>query len=969
MDSEAIVTRLQNLEQLILSQQQLYQSLHDDLRAVATAAQPANNRGGGQRGGVGARGGGGVSRGNTTASTAAPYTGFNELSPRNSAHSIFLGTSDATRRDRIASVDSSVPPMAKVDERRSSSKSVTSLTTAASLSQQQADAANPLNRAISSEQITRFVRPPAITANLVVPDANSIQRASVIAKARARAAIEASAVKAAQAAASDDDGGALLKVDTRIARGRSASSIRTTASRLGSAKKSVRHGSHITLAPPSPSKIEEGGAAGPGAVTVDVEDEGDADDADDSTEALQQQRAAEAAKREQWVPVEHGPPPWYVHFYNDKVLVPSSTLEDIATQLMKKEQRREGVGFSMKKLPSGSTKNLRDVALASTRVFMKPTLATFTVHPESIFQRGWNTFLYATFVLQCLVLPIGLSFSEASPTVLYATWALLPWWVIDTVLSFRTGTVVGSQVTMHHGVIARRYLGGWFAADVLSYYVRLLCLLNFGAVAKTVIFGETWLSHMFKNLRTSLNLNSNVMRTLGIVFMMVLYWHFSACVRNYTNVLLDEVAIDNAFDRYTMGFYGSAAEMLSAGAVFLALLVGNVTTVMTGLDSSGRMYKEKIDEVQQYISYKDLDQGLRNRILSYFEYKYSKGKLFDEAKILQELNAPLRMQISMHNCKFLILKVPFFRDAGDAFISSVVTVLKVNHFLAGDVVIEEDTCGEEMYFIANGTVEVITGKAVRAKLTPGLFFGEIALLFGRLKRTATIRTTTPCILYSLSKTDLDLVLLRHPSMALRIRAVAEERLHQLIALKRAERESGRLKEALGKIGGLMGPTLPGEGMSPLHGPDGNARSNGSVADARWSADSIVDPVPGGATLPALPASSALTEDRAAAAVMVYREVQRSLAHVKSSGYAGGAVTDSDEGLGRLLQASNNAAAQTPGAIDSLLDQEDMEAEDVGWDQSTMLLDERDVVERREVEVRHSLTTLTVPGTRGRMPTA
>jgi hypothetical protein len=172
------------------------------------------------------------------------------------------------------------------------------------------------------------------------------------------------------------------------------------------------------------------------------------------------------------------------------------------------------------------------------------------------------------------------------------------------------------------------------------------------------------------------------------------------------------------FDRYTKGIYNSASEMLSAGfgaepptttsdrwftilnmiasAVFLALLVGNVTTVMTGLDSSGRMFKEKIDEVQQYILYKDLDASLKQRILNYFEFKYSKGKLFDEHKILSELNGPLRKQISMHNCKSLILKVPFFRDAGDAFISNVVTILKVNHFLPGDKVIEEDTSGDEM---------------------------------------------------------------------------------------------------------------------------------------------------------------------------------------------------------------------------------------------------------------------------------
>jgi CRP-like cAMP-binding protein len=111
-------------------------------------------------------------------------------------------------------------------------------------------------------------------------------------------------------------------------------------------------------------------------------------------------------------------------------------------------------------------------------------------------------------------------------------------------------------------------------------------------------------------------------------------------------------------------------------------------------------------------------------------------------------------------------------------------------------------------------VEVMTANTVRAKLTPGLFFGEISLLFGRMKRTASIRALTSCVLYSLSKGkffllqyfmyilmhlnlgDMDAVLQHHSKMAARIRVVGEERLEQLKALKKAERESNRLKEAM-----------------------------------------------------------------------------------------------------------------------------------------------------------------------------
>ncbi len=45
-----------------------------------------------------------------------------------------------------------------------------------------------------------------------------------------------------------------------------------------------------------------------------------------------------------------------------------------------------------------------------------------------------------------------------------------------------------------------------------------------------------------------------------------------------------------------------------------------------------------------------------------------------------------------------------------------------------------------------------------------------------MKRTATIKCVTACVLYSLSKKQLDEVLLHHPQMTAAIRAVAEQRL-------------------------------------------------------------------------------------------------------------------------------------------------------------------------------------------------
>lgn len=89
---------------------------------------------------------------------------------------------------------------------------------------------------------------------------------------------------------------------------------------------------------------------------------------------------------------------------------------------------------------------------------------------------------------------------------------------------------------------------------------------------------------------------------------------------------------------------------------------------------------------------------------------------------------------------------------------------------------EKGSIGENMFFIASGSVEVLSDGQIMAILRPGQFFGEIALLFGHMKRTATIKAVTPCILYSLSRHDLMFILNIYPEIAENLQKEAEKRL-------------------------------------------------------------------------------------------------------------------------------------------------------------------------------------------------
>ncbi|RKO94678.1 cyclic nucleotide-binding-like protein [Blyttiomyces helicus] len=161
---------------------------------------------------------------------------------------------------------------------------------------------------------------------------------------------------------------------------------------------------------------------------------------------------------------------------------------------------------------------------------------------------------------------------------------------------------------------------------------------------------------------------------------------------------------------------------------------------------------------------KDFSSALRSRIVEFYELKYSGGTYLNEKAILKELNSPLRRIVAVHNCKHLILQVPFFKEADNKFITELSLFLEERHFLEGDLIMSEGDEAEEMYFIWTGTCAVsIQGV-------------EIALLFSGMRRTATITAVSPCVLYSLSKHNLDTVFDRFENMAESVHKVAHERL-------------------------------------------------------------------------------------------------------------------------------------------------------------------------------------------------
>ncbi len=126
---------------------------------------------------------------------------------------------------------------------------------------------------------------------------------------------------------------------------------------------------------------------------------------------------------------------------------------------------------------------------------------------------------------------------------------------------------------------------------------------------------------------------------------------------------------------------------------------------------------------------------------------------------------------------------PLSRAAQDL----IADAARVRIYSKGETIIRHGSSGDSMFVIHEGAVSVRVDDDEVARLEPGDFFGEMALLTGET-RTADIVALTDVIAVEIAKDALQPVLVDHPDLAATISAKVMERRGTLDSLRSEERE-------------------------------------------------------------------------------------------------------------------------------------------------------------------------------------
>ncbi len=330
--------------------------------------------------------------------------------------------------------------------------------------------------------------------------------------------------------------------------------------------------------------------------------------------------------------------------------------------------------------------------------------------------------------------------------------------------------------------------------EINSNNSKLLFITDFIATFPWVLLVNTefiWLIPLFKYFRIISKLrilylksvkNSTLLRIAFFIYGLMLSAHW---------ITLGWISLNNNSDssflsEYLTSLYWSITTLTTVGygdivpkndaqilySIFVMIfgigmygyLIGNIASILSTKNPVRQKYLENMDRLKTLVSYRKIPIELQNKIRDFYLYLFSKKSGYDENSLLLGLPDDLKNEISLYLKKDLLDSVSFFKNAPENFLQEIITYLKPLFCVPLTKVMEEGEIGEEMFFIAQGELDVFSNSKKISTLKSGDFVGEIAL-FKNIPRTATIISKSFSNLYLLKKQDYEKIIRKYPKFA------------------------------------------------------------------------------------------------------------------------------------------------------------------------------------------------------------
>ena len=147
---------------------------------------------------------------------------------------------------------------------------------------------------------------------------------------------------------------------------------------------------------------------------------------------------------------------------------------------------------------------------------------------------------------------------------------------------------------------------------------------------------------------------------------------------------------------------------LIMGTLIYTLIIANLEDMVSQLDTTMSLFKEKLDGVKQYSNQQNLTDELSGKILTYFEHLWQHQSGVDGNSLLGYMPRTLRQQVINEQIGHHMKKMFYVKDCNRDFMERVVSEMKTDKYMPDDVVFHGGELATTLFILYRGKIKLIS---------------------------------------------------------------------------------------------------------------------------------------------------------------------------------------------------------------------------------------------------------------------
>lgn len=219
--------------------------------------------------------------------------------------------------------------------------------------------------------------------------------------------------------------------------------------------------------------------------------------------------------------------------------------------------------------------------------------------------------------------------------------------------------------------------------------------------------------------------------------------------------------------------YNCAVMIIGVG--MYGVVIGNVTRMMAAADRYKEQSRERISDLLHFMRHYKIPDELQKSAINHYTHKLSKRLSENDEKIIAELPHALQNEMQIYMKIKLISEIPVFTNCPHDCLKEVALTLEQIFSSPGEKIINIGDIGNEMFIIAQGSVDVILSSGEKiVTLHDGHIFGEVALI-KETTRIANVQSNSYCDLYKFTRESFDVITKKYPILLKNIENITSKR--------------------------------------------------------------------------------------------------------------------------------------------------------------------------------------------------